>query len=118
MTNKHTALLADFLSSCGVLRQAWSKLCLTNELSLSTRKTAVADQLDLIEENEERCRLQSMLKADLYPLAYNGISSTNPDPGCDLDLFQSRGFVAAEMQVHAHSFPPNKNRGAAIGYTF
>lgn len=69
MTNQDTALLADFLSTCGILGQTWSKSNLTGVLSLSARQTAVASQLKLMEEDEERTCLEAMLETNLYPLA-------------------------------------------------
>lgn len=45
-------------------------------------------------------------------------SLTNPDPGCDLDLFEKESLVAAEMQIYSHSFPVTKKRNTSAGYTF
>lgn len=71
-----------------------------------------------MEDDEERRDLESMVKADLYPLAYNGVTKTNPDPGCDLQLFERGSLVAAEVQIHSHSFAATKKKDAAIGYSF
>ena len=118
IADQDTTLLANFLSTYGVLQQTWSKSTLTGVLSLSAKQVAVARQLQLMDDGEERSQLQTMSEAGHYPLAYNGVSQTNPDPGCDLDLFERGSFVAVEFQIHSHSFAASKKRGASIGYTF
>lgn len=114
MTNQDTALLATFLSTCGVLKQGWSKSNLTEVLSIPAKQAAVAQQLKLIEEDEERTQLEAMLEIHLYPLGYDGVSKVNPDPVCDLGLFEKRSLVAVEIQIHSHSFAANLKRGALV----
>lgn len=78
----------------------------------------VSRQLLLVDDGEERSRLQTMAENNKYSLAYNGVSDTNSNPECDLSLFTSNFIVAAEVQIHAYNFPKIKTRDASLDYTF
>lgn len=54
------------------------------------------DQVGLMEDDPEVERLQILVERDLYPFGYDGTFEDEPDPGCDLGIFQADAKVIAD----------------------
>lgn len=79
-------------------------------LTISAKVDAVREQLSWMDEGMERDLLIDTLDKGAYPLAYDGVTDPNPDPGFDAGKFAKGDFVAVEAQIGTWDFERDGKR--------
>lgn len=107
----------NFLKTKGILGKDWVRdddTC----ISMSSTKNYIRDQIDLMNNRDEKEWMESVCGGGSFPFTYNGIADKNPNPGHNIKRFRQGRFVAAEFSTHAINFRSKTTLKGTFRYNF
>lgn len=84
---------------------------------LST-KDHVKDQIDFMDDRDEKEWMESVYDGRSFPFTYKGIANKDPNAGHDIEQFWRDWFVAAKFSIHAINFRSKITPEGTFCYNF
>ncbi len=109
--------IQGFLQTSGILSKDWKKGG-NNTISMLSKKNHVNDQIDLIDDGDEKEWMERLYSDGTFSFNYDGIADINPNPGHDIDQFRPGRNVAAEFSTHAINLKSTAKPDSKFNYNF
>ncbi len=79
--------IQGFLQTSGILGKDWKKIG-NNTISILSKKNHINDQIDLMDDGDEKEWMERLYSGGTFLFTYNGIAVINPNPSHDIDQFR------------------------------
>ncbi len=109
--------IQGFLQTSGILGKDWKRGG-DNTISMSSKKNHVNDQIDLMDDGDEKEWMERLCSEGTFPFTYDGIADINPNSGHDIDQFRPGRNVAAEFSTHVINFKSTAKPDGTFNYNF
>ncbi len=78
--------IQGFFQTSGILDKDWKKGG-DNTISISSKKNHVNNQIDLMDDGDEKEWMERLYSKGMFHFIYDDIANINPNSGHDIDLF-------------------------------